>query len=185
MPPSFLIQRSRDQRSFASFPGLIAGYHVFRRLSMPRHPPCTLRSLTTVTDPRPVSGQETGRTTPAGNGSDQSHSRGGTRPQPPAPPASLPYGPATRSEGGVNHAHRSRQKGARRSPPAKTEDHANASRGDRSLFCRGARLGGYRRTHLSINLLLNLYSLVKEHRSGKPPRNEHDRLEADHARIVK
>ena len=40
---SFLIQKSSDQRSFASFPGLIAGYHVFRRLSMPRHPPCTLK----------------------------------------------------------------------------------------------------------------------------------------------
>src|SRR3954464_6586040 len=52
MPLSFLIQTSRDQRSFASFPGLIAGYHVFRRLSMPRHPPCTLSSLTTVTDHR-------------------------------------------------------------------------------------------------------------------------------------
>jgi hypothetical protein len=183
MPPSFLIQRSRDQRSFASFPGLIAGYHVFRRLSMPRHPPCTLRSLTTVTDPRPVSGQETGRTNRPATGPINSHAA--VRDPPSPTHARRSYRPVVREPRRVNHAHRSRQKGARRSPPAKTEDHANASRGDRSLFCRGARLGGYRRTHLSINLLLNLYSLVKEHRSGKPPRNEHDRLEADHARIVK
>src|SRR5688500_17999263 len=45
--PGFPIQKSADQRSFASFPQLIAGYHVFRRLSMPRHPPCTLSNLTT------------------------------------------------------------------------------------------------------------------------------------------
>jgi hypothetical protein len=37
---------------FASFPELIAGYHVFRRLSMPRHPPYTLSSLTTFIDHR-------------------------------------------------------------------------------------------------------------------------------------
>ncbi len=49
---SFLIQKSPDQRSFASFPELIAGYHVFRRFSMPRHPPCTLKSLTTFIDHR-------------------------------------------------------------------------------------------------------------------------------------
>ncbi len=49
---SFLIQKSPDQRLFASFPELIAGYHVFRRLSMPRHPPHTLSSLTTFTDHR-------------------------------------------------------------------------------------------------------------------------------------
>ena len=79
MPPSFLIQKSRDQRSFASFPGLIAGYHVFRRLSMPRHPPCTLSSLTTVTDHRhdPLGKGHAVRT--AGNGSDQSRSRGHSR----------------------------------------------------------------------------------------------------------
>src|SRR3954463_5509205 len=72
MPLSFLIQTSRDQRSFASFPGLIAGYHVFRRLSMPRHPPCTLSSLTTITDhrPRPLGKAAAVRT--AGKGSDQS-----------------------------------------------------------------------------------------------------------------
>ena len=49
---SFLIQKSPDQRLFASFPELIAGYHVFRRLSMPRHPPYTLSSLTTFIDHR-------------------------------------------------------------------------------------------------------------------------------------
>ena len=54
---SFLIQRSPGQRSFASSPGHIAGYHVFRRLSMPRHPPCTLSSLTTFTDHRHTPGR--------------------------------------------------------------------------------------------------------------------------------
>ena len=49
---SFLIQKSPDQRSFTSFPELIAGYHVFRRLSMPRHPPYTLSSLTKFIDHR-------------------------------------------------------------------------------------------------------------------------------------
>lgn len=39
---SFLIQKSPDQRLFASFPELIAGFHVFHRLSIPRHPPYTL-----------------------------------------------------------------------------------------------------------------------------------------------
>src|SRR5437016_1300714 len=49
---SFLIQKSSDRRLFASFPRLIAGYHVFRRLSMPRHPPYTLSILTTFIDHR-------------------------------------------------------------------------------------------------------------------------------------
>ena len=49
---SFLIRTSPDQRSFASFPELIAGYHVLRRFSMPRHPPCTLKNLTTFIDHR-------------------------------------------------------------------------------------------------------------------------------------
>ncbi len=52
--PGFPIQKSADQRPFAGFPQLIAGYHVFRRLSMPRHPPSTLSSLTTFTDHRPT-----------------------------------------------------------------------------------------------------------------------------------
>ena len=50
--PRFRIQKSSDQRLFAGFPRLIAGYHVFRRLSMPRHPPYTLSSLTTFIDHR-------------------------------------------------------------------------------------------------------------------------------------
>jgi hypothetical protein len=37
---------------FASFPEHFAGYHVLRRLSMPRHPPYTLKSLTTFIDHR-------------------------------------------------------------------------------------------------------------------------------------
>ena len=52
--PGFPIRRSPDQRSFASFPELIAGYNVLRRLSMPRHPPYTLSSLTTFIDHRHV-----------------------------------------------------------------------------------------------------------------------------------
>jgi hypothetical protein len=42
----FPIQKSPDQSLFASSPKLIAGYHVFRRLSLPRHPPCALSHLT-------------------------------------------------------------------------------------------------------------------------------------------
>src|SRR5205814_9209725 len=42
----FPIRKSPDQRLFASFPELIAGYHVLLRFSMPRHPPYTLKSLT-------------------------------------------------------------------------------------------------------------------------------------------
>jgi hypothetical protein len=49
---SFLIRKSPDQRLFASFPELIAGYNVLHRLSMPRHPPHTLKSLTTFIDHR-------------------------------------------------------------------------------------------------------------------------------------
>src|SRR6266550_2236445 len=52
MPPRFRIRKSPDQRLFASFPEHIAGYHVLHRLSMPRHPPCTLSSLTTFIDHR-------------------------------------------------------------------------------------------------------------------------------------
>ena len=52
MHVSFLIRKSPDQRLFASFPELIAGYNVLRRLSMPRHPPYTLSSLTTFIDHR-------------------------------------------------------------------------------------------------------------------------------------
>ena len=64
---SFLIQKSPDQRLFASFPEHIAGYHVFRRLLMPRHPPCTLSSLTTFIDHRRVPRTSlTGTSEPAG-----------------------------------------------------------------------------------------------------------------------
>ena len=48
----FRIQKSPDQHLFASSPEHIAGYHVFHRLSMPRHPPYTLSSLTTFIDHR-------------------------------------------------------------------------------------------------------------------------------------
>jgi hypothetical protein len=48
----FRIQKSPDRCLFASSPEHIAGYHVFRRFSMPRHPPHTLSSLTTFIDHR-------------------------------------------------------------------------------------------------------------------------------------
>ncbi len=50
--PGFPIRTPPDQRSFASSPELIAGYNVLLRFSMPRHPPYTLKSLTTFTDHR-------------------------------------------------------------------------------------------------------------------------------------
>ena len=40
-----LIQGSRDQCSFDSFPGLIAVFHALPRLLAPRHPPHALSSL--------------------------------------------------------------------------------------------------------------------------------------------
>ena len=42
--PHSEIDGSRD---ICSSPSLIAAYHVFRRLSVPRHPPCALCSMTT------------------------------------------------------------------------------------------------------------------------------------------
>ena len=42
---SFLIRRSRDQRSVSTSPGLIAAAHVLLRLLAPRHPPCALSLL--------------------------------------------------------------------------------------------------------------------------------------------
>ena len=49
-----LIQQSRDQRMFIDYPKLFADFHAFRRLLMPRHPPCTLNSLTTNIQISPV-----------------------------------------------------------------------------------------------------------------------------------
>src|SRR3954467_5737715 len=42
---SFLIRRSRGQRSVSTSPGLIAAAHVLLRLLAPRHPPCALSLL--------------------------------------------------------------------------------------------------------------------------------------------
>ncbi len=50
--PRFRIQKSPDQCLFANSPELFAGCRVFRRLSMPRHPPYTLKSLATFIDHR-------------------------------------------------------------------------------------------------------------------------------------
>lgn len=46
--PGFPIRKSSDQSLFDSSPRHIAAYHVLHRLSTPRHPPCTLNSLTTI-----------------------------------------------------------------------------------------------------------------------------------------
>ena len=46
--PGFPIRRSPDQSLFDSSPRHIAACHVLHRLSTPRHPPCTLSSLTTL-----------------------------------------------------------------------------------------------------------------------------------------
>ena len=40
LPVGFPIQTSPDHRMFSASPMLIAAYHVFLRLSAPRHPPC-------------------------------------------------------------------------------------------------------------------------------------------------
>ena len=45
LPTGFPIQKSPDQRMFGSSPRLIAAYHVFHRLSAPRHPPVALINL--------------------------------------------------------------------------------------------------------------------------------------------
>ena len=41
----FPIQKSPDQSQLGDSPKLIAAYHVFHRLLVPRHPPCALSSL--------------------------------------------------------------------------------------------------------------------------------------------
>ena len=50
--PGFPIQKSTDRSLFASSPWLIAGYNVFHRLSMPRHPPYALSSFINPTSNR-------------------------------------------------------------------------------------------------------------------------------------
>jgi hypothetical protein len=44
--PGCPIRKSRDLSLFGGSPGLIAAFHVLHRLLAPRHPPCTLGSLT-------------------------------------------------------------------------------------------------------------------------------------------
>jgi hypothetical protein len=44
--PGCPIRKSRDLSLFGGSPGLIAAHHVLHRLLAPRHPPCTLGSLT-------------------------------------------------------------------------------------------------------------------------------------------
>jgi hypothetical protein len=44
--PGFPIRKSPDQSPFNGSPKLIAVYHVLHRLSLPRHPPYALSSLT-------------------------------------------------------------------------------------------------------------------------------------------
>jgi hypothetical protein len=168
---SFLIQKSPDRRSFASFPELIAGYHVFRRLSMPRHPPCTLSSLTTFIDHRPPPGQGGGRT------NDRRRVRsiidGLLTCSSPHPIT----GTARYREGRL--APVSYAKKVLDDLPAKTEKtvacrggfkpaaRRNTSR--KIAVYRGLPAGGYR-PQASQNLLLNLYSLVKEHSKQTAPK---------------
>jgi hypothetical protein len=45
--PGCPIRRSPDHSAFDRSPELIAAYNVLYRLCTPRHPPCTLNSLTT------------------------------------------------------------------------------------------------------------------------------------------
>ena len=45
-PCGFPHSEIRGSRDICSSPRLFAAYHVFRRLSVPRHPPCALFSLT-------------------------------------------------------------------------------------------------------------------------------------------
>ncbi len=47
VPPGCPIRKSSDQRVFGRSPRLIAAYNVLHRLCTPRHPPYTLKSLTT------------------------------------------------------------------------------------------------------------------------------------------
>ncbi len=49
--PGCPIRRSPDHSLFGDSPELIAACHVLHRLRTPRHPPCTLRSLTTFMNP--------------------------------------------------------------------------------------------------------------------------------------
>ena len=53
-----LVRESRDQRLFANYPGLFADFHALHRLSMPRHPPHTLNSLTTNIHTSPATQKE-------------------------------------------------------------------------------------------------------------------------------
>ena len=160
---SFLIQTSSDQRSFASFPRLIAGYHVFRRLSMPRHPPCTLSSLTTFIDHRPYPGRASPYERPT---TDQINPDG----------LSIRLASMAEATPARRPTSDNRQKGARRSSGQDRKDQwsekttayagglgprtPNTSR--RIAVYRDLHAGGYLR-QASQNLLLNLYSLVKEH----------------------
>ena len=151
---------------------------------MPRHPPCTLSSLTTFIDHRPYPG----RISPYKRSTmDQINLTG----------FCLLIAPNAAFATPTRLAPVLRQKGARRSSgqdrkdqwSEKTTVHTgglsphtpNTSR--RIAVYRDLPNGGYHQ-QASQNLLLNLYSLVKEHPGSKPLGNEHDRFEADHALIV-
>ncbi len=124
---SFLIRTSPDQRSLASFPELIAGCHVLRRFSMPRHPPCTLKSLTTFTDHRPT--DRPGVSFPGGPAG-----RAGARPL--VPPATGACG-AGETGNGSSFA----EKGARRHPPdGKDQNQTGSGDAPECGGCRGGLL---------------------------------------------
>ena len=47
-PCGFPHSETRGSKDICSSPRLFAAYHVFLRLSVPRHPPCALSSLTSL-----------------------------------------------------------------------------------------------------------------------------------------
>jgi len=114
--PRFRIQTPSDRRPFAGSPRHFAGYRVFRRLSMPRHPPYTLRSLVTFTDHR-RSRQSLGRPAApaqgrAGNGSPAHLDT----PPAPVPPGGGRSRMTARWRGPADTGTINRRKGARHAP---------------------------------------------------------------------
>jgi hypothetical protein len=149
---------------FASFPRLIAGYHVFRRLSMPRHPPCTLNSLTTFIDHRLPQGMRATYERPTMGQIISRRASACSR------PTQSPLLKVTASDA---HA-RLIAKKVLDDSPAKTEKTKAPAGGlsppipkykpgeSQSIETCPAP-GDTSATQASQNLLLNLYSLVKEH----------------------
>jgi hypothetical protein len=101
----FPIRKSSDQRSFASFPKLIAGCRVLHRLSIPRHPPYTLCSLTIFIECRRQRAcrRGAGQRAPAPPITGHNRRKGAQRHQnpPPCPARGITRLPGTASDSGV------------------------------------------------------------------------------------